>query len=163
MRLGAGGAAGLGYARDCPRTALTIMILRLVLAASLLATTLPAAASGTQQVAINATGTFFSVYRDSGIGGAVAKIKSCYDSAKSRDAYLFCVAMDTQARRMDSAVSSKLGNAPMDFFAQAAFDDRIGKLQTWYPSKSQLDYTMNQLMDGMETGLKAEVERIEQQ
>lgn len=135
----------------------------LVFAASLLLAALPAsAASDTQQIAINATGTFFSVYRDSGMGGAVAKIKSCYDTAKSRDAYLFCVAMDTQAMRMDYSVSSKLGNPPMDYFAQAEFDDRIAKLQTWYPSKSQLDFTMNQLMDGMETGLKAEVERIEQ-
>ena len=139
------------------------MTRRLLFAASLLGATLPAAAaSDTHQIAINATGTFFSVYRDSGISGAVAKIKSCYDTAKSRDAYLFCVAMDTQAMRMDYSVSSKLGNAPLDYFAQTAFDDRIGKLQTWYPSKSQLDYTMNQLMDGMETGLKAEVERIEQ-
>lgn len=136
---------------------------RLVLAVSLLGAALPAfAASDTQQIAINATGTFFSVYRDSGINGAVAKIKGCYDTAKSRDAYLFCVAMDTQAMRIDYSVSSKLGNPPMDYFAQAEFDDRIGKLQTWYPSKSQLDYTMNQLMDGMETGLKAEVARIEQ-
>ncbi|MFZ9310841.1 MAG: hypothetical protein ACO24O_04990 [Arenimonas sp.] len=136
---------------------------RLVLAVSLLGAALPAfAASDTQQIAINATGTFFSVYRDSGMGGAVAKIKGCYDTAKSRDAYLFCVAMDTQAMRMDYSVSSKLGNPPMDYFAQAEFDDRIAKLQTWYPSKSQLDYTMNQLMDGMETGLKAEVARIEQ-
>ena len=136
---------------------------RLVLAVSLLGAALPAfAASDTQQIAINATGTFFSVYRDSGISGAVAKIKGCYDTAKSRDAYLFCVAMDTQAMRMDYSVSSKLGNPPMDYFAQAEFDGRIGKLQAWYPSKSQLDYTMNQLMDGMETGLKAEVARIEQ-
>ena len=135
----------------------------LVFAASLLLAALPvSAATDTQQIAINATGTFFSVYRDSGISGAVAKIKSCYDTAKSRDAYLFCVAMDTQAMRMDYSVSSKLGNPPTDYFAEAEFDDRIGKLQTWYPSKSQLDYTMNQLMDGMETGLKAEVERIEQ-
>jgi hypothetical protein len=134
---------------------------RLVLAASLLVAALPAsAASATQQIAINATGSFFSVYRDSGMSGAVAKIKSCYDTAKSRDAYLFCVAMDTQAMRMDYSVSSKLGNPPLDYFAEAEFDDRIGKLQTWYPSKSQLDYTMNQLMDGMETGLKAEVDRI---
>jgi hypothetical protein len=139
------------------------MLKPLVLAASLLVAALPAsAASATQQIAINATGTFFSVYRDSGISGAVAKIKSCYDTAKSRDDYLFCLAMDTQAMRMDYSVSSKLGNPPTDYFAEAEFDDRIGKLQTWYPSKSQLDYTMNQLMDGMESGLKAEVERIEQ-
>jgi hypothetical protein len=135
----------------------------LVLAASLLLAALPAsAASDTQQIAINATGTFFSVYRETGMGGAVAKIKTCYDTAKSRDAYLFCVAMDTQAMRMDYSVSSKLGNPPMDYFSEAEFESRIGKLQTWYPSKSQLDFTMNQLMDGMETGLKAEVERIEQ-
>jgi hypothetical protein len=39
-------------------------------------------------------------------------------------------------------------------------DERVRGLERWYPSVSQLDYVMNQLMDGLEQGTKAELERI---
>jgi hypothetical protein len=119
------------------------------------------AATGTKQIAINASSAFFSVYRDAGMAGAIVRIQSCYNGAKTRDAYVFCLAMDTQALRMESSMSKQLNTPMHSYFSEDAFDSRLSVLERWYPSKSQLDYAKNQMLDGLEAGIKAEVARIE--
>jgi hypothetical protein len=117
--------------------------------------------TGTRQIAVNASSAFFSVYRDAGMAGAIVRIQGCYNGAKTRDAYVFCLAMDTQAKRLEASTSSRLNTPMHDYFSEDAADSRLRVLERWYPSKSQLDYAKNQMMDGLEAGIKAEVARIE--
>lgn len=117
--------------------------------------------TGTRQIAVNASSAFFSVYRDAGMAAAISRIQSCYSGAKTRDAYVFCLAMDTQAKRMESSTSARLNTPLHSYFNEDASDSRLQVLERWYPSKSQLDYAKNQMMDGLEAGIKAEVARIE--
>ena len=117
--------------------------------------------TGTRQIAINASSAFFSVYRDAGMAGAIVRIQGCYNGAKTRDAYVFCLAMDTQAQRLERSTSARMNSPVHSYFSEEAFDSRLRVLERWYPSKSQLDYAKNQMMDGLEAGIKAEVARIE--
>jgi len=120
------------------------------------------AESAVKQIAGNASSTFFSVYREGGMSPAIERIKACYDGAKTADAYIFCLAMDTQARRIERSLSER-SNAPMHaYFNDDAFEARLQLLERWYPRVTQLDYAKNQMMDGLEAGIKAEVALIEQ-
>jgi hypothetical protein len=117
--------------------------------------------TGTRQIAVNASSAFFSVYREAGMAGAIVRIQGCYNGAKTRDAYVYCLAMDTQAQRLEASTSARMNTPVHDYFSEQASDSRLRVLERWYPSKSQLDYAKNQMMDGLEAGIKAEVARIE--
>jgi hypothetical protein len=92
------------------------------------------------EIAVSASGNFYSIISTDGIPGAIKAIKSCYDGVKERDNFLFCLSMDIQGQRFDDAMSKRT-NMPGDlYFDEKNFDDRISVLERWYPSKSQLDY-----------------------
>lgn len=140
---------------------MTIAFRPLVLILAVAWSGLGLAGSGTRQIAVNASSAFFSVYRDGGMSAAISRIQACYNGAKSRDAYVYCLAMDTQAQRLERSTSARMQTPMHGYFSDEAFDARLTVLERWYPSKSQLDYAKNQLMDGLEDGIKAEVARIE--
>ncbi len=113
-----------------------------------------------KEIAISASANFYSIISTGGLVAAIEEIKSCYDGVKERDNFVFCLAMDIQAQRFNDTMSKRL-NVPGDaYFEQDYFDDRIMVLERWYPSKSQLDYVLNQVMSGLEQGTMNEVARI---
>lgn len=114
-----------------------------------------------KQIALNASTIVYGTINTGGLGAAVTEIGICYDAVKTRDHFLHCLSMDIQAKRFDGAVSTRSGLSPNDFFSDAVMDERVRGLERWYPSASQLDYVMNQLMDGLEQGTKAELQRAE--
>jgi hypothetical protein len=114
-----------------------------------------------KQIALNASTIVYGTINTGGLGAAVKEIGTCYDAVKTRDHFLHCMSMDIQAKRFDGAVSARSGMPANDFFSDAVMDERVRGLERWYPSVSQLDYVMNQLMDGLEQGTKAELQRAE--
>jgi hypothetical protein len=114
-----------------------------------------------KQIALNASTIVYGTINTGGLGAAVKEIRTCYDAVKTRDHFLHCLSMDIQAKRFDGAVSARSNLPPDDFFSDAVMDERVRGLERWYPSASQLDYVMNQLMDGLEQGTKAELQRAE--
>jgi hypothetical protein len=129
----------------------------------LLATDSVMANKSQRQIGINASATFFAVYRETGMNGAITKIKSCYDGANSSEAYLFCLGMDSQARRLDSGMSGKLNIPVLDYFDDDQFGDRLTVMARWYPDPYQRDAALEQLMEGLEEGTRLEVARIGKQ
>lgn len=129
----------------------------------LLVTDSAMASKSQRQIGINASATFFAVYRETGMNGAITKIKSCYDGANSPDAYLFCLGMDSQARRLDSGMSGKLNIPVLGYFDDEQFGDRLTVMARWYPDPYQRDAAMEQLMEGLEEGTRLEVARIGKQ
>ena len=113
-----------------------------------------------KQIALNASTIVYGTINTGGLGAAVKEIRTCYDAVKTRDHFLHCLSMDIQAKRFDGAVSARSGMPANDFFSDAVMDERVRGLERWYPSVSQLDFVMNQMMDGLEQGTKAELERI---
>lgn len=113
------------------------------------------------EIAVSASANFYSIISTDGIPGAIKAIKSCYDGVKERDNYLFCLSMDIQGQRFDDAMSKRTQMPGDLYFEDKNFDDRISVLQRWYPSKSQLDFVLNQMMTGLEQGTKNEVARVE--
>ena len=117
--------------------------------------------SQSKEIAVSASANFYSIVSTGGLVAAIAEIKSCYDGVKDRDNFVFCLSMDMQAQRFNDTMSKRM-NVPGDaYFEQDYFDDRIMVLERWYPSKSQLDYVLGQLIAGIEQGTKNEVARIE--
>lgn len=114
-----------------------------------------------KQIALNASTIVYGTINTGGLGAAVKEIGICYDAVKTRDHFLHCLSMDIQAKRFDGAVAARSGLPANDFFSDAVMDERVRGLERWYPSVSQLDYVMNQLMDGLEQGTKAELQRVE--
>ncbi len=158
--------AGIGYARSHYFCELQTLMNKLFQAITFVAVGMASTGSslantGTRQIAVNASSAFFSVYRDAGMTGAIVRIQNCYNGAKTRDAYVFCLAMDTQAQRLEHSSSKRMNTPVHPYFTEESFDTRLQVLERWYPSKSQLDYAKNQMMDGLEAGIKAEVARIE--
>lgn len=114
-----------------------------------------------KDVAMSASANFYAIISTSGLAAVVEEIKSCYDGVKERDNFVFCMSMDIQAQRFNDTMSKRT-TAPGDpYFEQDYFDERILVLERWYPSKSQLDYVLGQVMSGLEQGTKNEVARIE--
>ena len=117
--------------------------------------------SQSKEIAVSASANFYSIVSTGGLVAAIAEIKSCYDGVKDRDNFVFCLSMDMQAQRFNDTMSKRM-NVPGDaYFEQDYFDDRIMVLERWYPSKSQLDYVLGQVIAGTEQGTKNEVARIE--
>lgn len=132
----------------------TVCLIGLLLAA-------PAMASKPQrQIGINASATFFALYREAGMNGVIVKLRACYDGAKSPDAYLFCLGMDSQARRLDGAMSGKLGIPVLPYFDDAQFGDRLTVMARWFPDPYQRDAALEQLLEGVDEGTRLEAERI---
>ena len=121
------------------------------------------ASKSQRQIGINASATFFAVYRETGMSGVITKLQSCYDGANSSDAYLFCLGMDSQARRLDSGMSGKLDIPVLGYFDDEQFGDRLTLMARWYPDPYQRDAAMEQLMEGLEEGTRLEVARIGKQ
>jgi hypothetical protein len=137
------------------KTLISAFTIALLLAAPLQAET------QVKQIALNASIVVYGTINTGGLGAAVKEIRTCYDTVKTRDHFLHCLSMDIQAKRFDGAVSARSNLPANDFFSDAVMDERVRGLERWYPSASQLDYVMNQLMDGLEQGTRAELERIE--
>lgn len=135
----------------------------ILLSAVLLAATAATAASPRSQIGINASATFFALYREAGMDGVIAKLRTCYDGAKSSDAYLFCLGMDSQARRLDGAMSAKLGIPVLPYFEDAQFGDRLTVMARWFPDPYQRDAALEQLLAGVDEGTRTEAERIGRQ
>ncbi len=134
-----------------------------VILIGLLATGSVMANKSQRQIGINASATFFAVYRETGMNGAITKLQKCYDGANSSDAYLFCLGMDSQARRLDSGMSGKLGIPVLGYFDDEQFGDRLTLMARWFPDPYQRDAAMEQLMEGLEEGTRLEVARIGKQ
>jgi hypothetical protein len=122
---------------------------------SIPATTMP------NEIAVSASANFYSIISTDGVPGAIKAIKACYDGAKERDNYLFCLSMDIQGQRFDDAMSKRTNQSGDSYFAAQNFEQRLMLLERWYPSKSQLDYVLKQVMAGLEQGTKNEVARVE--
>lgn len=121
----------------------------------------PAMANKSQrQIGINASATFFALYRETGMNGVIGKLQSCYDGARSADAYLFCLGMDSQARRLDSGMSAKLGIPVIAYFGDEQFGDRLTVMARWFPDPYQRDAALEQLLEGVDEGTRIEVARI---
>lgn len=118
------------------------------------------AESVTKQIALNASTIIYGTINTGGMSAAIQEIKTCYDGVKTRDHFIYCLSMDIQAKRFDSAVAKRLQTTEQAYFSDAEMDERVLGMQRWYPSTSQLNYEMNQLMDGLEQGTKTELERI---
>ena len=117
--------------------------------------------SQTKEIALSASEKFYALISTGGLVAAISEIKSCYNGVTDRDNFVFCLSMDMQAQRFNDTMSKRM-NVPGDtYFEQDYFDDRIMVLERWYPSKSQLDYVLNQVMSGLEQGTLNEVARIE--
>ena len=117
------------------------------------------AESVTKQIALNASTIIYGTINTGGMSAAIQEIKTCYDGVKTRDHFIYCLSMDIQAKRFDSAVAKRLQTTEQAYFSDAEMDERVLGMQRWYPSTSQLNYEMNQLMDGLEQGTKAELAR----
>lgn len=129
----------------------------------LLATSQATAGKSQRQIGINASATFFALYRETGMNGVIGKLQSCYDGAKSSDAYLFCLGMDSQARRLDSGMSGKLGIPVIAYFDDDQFGDRLTVMARWFPDPYQRDAALEQLLEGVDEGTRIEVARIGKQ
>lgn len=116
-----------------------------------------------RQIGINASATFFALYRETGMNGVIGKLQSCYDGAKSSDAYLFCLGMDSQARRLDSGMSGKLGIPVIAYFGDDQFGDRLTVMARWFPDPYQRDAALEQLLEGVDEGTRIEAARIGKQ
>lgn len=114
-----------------------------------------------KRIAQNASTVVYGTINAGGLAEAVKEIDKCYDGVKTRDHFLYCLSMDIQAKRFDGAVSARSGLPANDYFSDEVMDERVRGLERWYPSASQLDYVMNQLMDGLEQGTKEELQRVE--
>lgn len=114
-----------------------------------------------KEIAISASANFYAIISTGGLVAAIEEIKSCYDGVKERDNFVFCLAMDIQAQRFNDTMSKRMDVPGDAYFEQDYFDDRIMVLERWYPSKSQLDYVLGQVMSGLEQGTKNEVARID--
>jgi hypothetical protein len=132
----------------------------LLLLSSLFLSSTVHAESSTKQIALNASTIIYGTINKGGMSAAIQEIRTCYDGAKSRDNFIYCLSMDIQAKRFDSAVAKRSETTEQAYFSDAEMDERVLVMQRWYPSTSQLNYEMNQLMDGLEQGTKAELERI---
>ncbi|HWS41007.1 MAG TPA: hypothetical protein VN247_06940 [Arenimonas sp.] len=115
-----------------------------------------------KEIAISASSNFYAYISTGGLTAAITEIKSCYDGVKERDNFLFCMSMDIQGQRFNDTMSKRTGVPGDAYFEQDYLDERLMVLERWYPSKSQLDYTLKQVMAGLEQGTKNEVMRIEQ-
>lgn len=135
----------------------------ILLSAGLLTASAAGAASPRSQIGINASATFFALYREAGMDGVIAKLRTCYDGAQSSDAYLFCLGMDSQARRLDAAMSAKLGIPVLPYFEDAQFGDRLTVMARWFPDPYQRDAALEQLLAGVDAGTRTEAERIGRQ
>jgi hypothetical protein len=135
--------------------------LRILIAASLFAAGDVPAETAVKQIALNASTVVYGTINTGGLAAAVTEIGKCYDAVKTRDHFLYCLSMDIQAKRFDGAMAARSGLPANDFFSDTVMDERVRGLERWYPSASQLDYVMNQMMDGLEQGTKAELARIE--
>lgn len=118
------------------------------------------ASKSQRQIGINASATFFALYRETGMNGVIGKLQACYDGAKSSDAYLFCLGMDSQARRLDAGMSGKLGIPVLPYFDDAQFGDRLTVMARWFPDGYQRDAALEQLLEGVDEGTRIEVNRI---
>ncbi len=118
------------------------------------------AESSAKQIALNASTIIYGTINTGGMSAAIQEIKTCYDGVKTRDHFMYCLSMDIQAKRFDSAVAKRSETTEQAYFSDAEMDERVLGMQRWYPSTSQLNYVMNQIMDGLEQGTKAELERI---
>jgi hypothetical protein len=121
------------------------------------------ASKSQRQIGINASATFFALYRETGMSGVITKLQSCYDGANSADAYLFCLGMDSQARRLDSGMSGKLNIPVLGYFDDEQFGDRLTLMARWYPDPYQRDAALEQLLEGVDEGTRIEVARIGKQ
>ena len=65
-----------------------------------------------------------------GMAGAIVRIQGCYNGAKTRDAYVFCLAMDTQAQRLERSTSTRMNSPMHSYFSEEAFDSRPGESMT---------------------------------
>ena len=133
---------------------ITVLSLTLLMAGPL------RAATPVKQIALNASTVGYGTINTGGLGAAVKEIRTCYDAVKTRDHFVYCLSMDIQAKRFDGAMATRSGLPANDFFSDAVMDERVRGLERWYPSVSQLDFVMSQMMDGLEQGTKAELERI---
>ena len=129
----------------------------------LLATSQANAGKSQRQIGINASATFFALYRETGMNGVISKLQACYDGAKSSDAYLFCLGMDSQARRLDAGMSGKLGIPVIGYFDDDQFGDRLTVMVRWFPDAYQRDAALEQLLEGVDEGTRIEVDRIGKQ
>ena len=114
-----------------------------------------------KEIAISASANFYAIISTGGLAAAITEIKSCYDGVKDRDNFVFCLSMDMQAQRFNDTMSKRMDVPGDAYFEQDYFDDRIMVLERWYPSKSQLDYVLGQVIAGIEQGTINEVARIE--
>jgi hypothetical protein len=114
-----------------------------------------------KEIAISASANFYAIISTGGLSAAITEIKSCYDGVKDRDNFVFCLSMDMQAQRFNDTMSKRMDVPGDAYFEQDYFDDRIMVLERWYPSKSQLDYVLGQVIAGIEQGTKNEVTRID--
>lgn len=119
------------------------------------------AESSTQQIARNASAVIYGTINKGGMSAAIQEIRKCYDDVKVRDHFIYCLSMDIQAKRFDSAVAKRSEVTENAYFTDAEMDERVLGMQRWYPSTSQLNYEMNQIMDGLEKGTKDELARAE--
>lgn len=133
-------------------------LLPLLLSSLILSSTVHAESS-TKQIALNASTIVYGTINKGGMSAAIQEIKTCYDGVKTRDHFIYCLSMDIQAKRFDSAVAKRLETTEQSYFSDAEMDERVLGMQRWYPSTSQLNYEMNQIMDGLEQGTKAELAR----
>ncbi len=117
------------------------------------------AESSTRQIALNASTIIYGTINKGGMSAAIQEIKTCYDGVKTRDHFIYCLSMDIQAKRFDSAMAKRTATTEQAYFSDAEMDERVLGMQRWYPSTSQLNYEMNQIMDGLELGTKAELAR----
>jgi hypothetical protein len=137
---------------------MNIRLFTLVLSSLLLASAVHAESS-TKQIALNASTIIYGTINKGGMSAAIQEIKTCYDGVRTRDHFIYCLSMDIQAKRFDSAVAKRSETTEQAYFSDAEMDERVLGMQRWYPSTSQLNYEMNQLMNGLELGTKAELAR----
>lgn len=130
-----------------------------LLLSSLLLSCAAHAESSTKQIALNASTIIYGTINSGGMSAAIQEIRKCYNDAKTRDHFIYCLSMDIQAKRLDSAVAKRLETTEQAYFSDAEMDERVLGMQRWYPSTSQLNYEMNQIMDGLEQGTKVELAR----
>ena len=75
------------------------------------------AESLTKQIALNASTIIYGTINTGGMSAAIQEIKTCYDGVKTRDHFIYCLSMDIQAKRFDSAVAKRSETTEQAFFS----------------------------------------------
>ena len=96
-----------------------------------------------QDISLRASRDAHQVVNDKGGRGAISEIIKCYKKEASRNEFLYCFALDSQVKQIDSIVAEEVQRDSSDFFKNDAFFQRFSKVEKYYSQDKNVKYTEN--------------------